>query len=178
MMLTIEFIFFSYLVSEKKTMKTMKMNVASMGTNKIRTYVEYKDKLVSCMRPNKIQIKTISRVTLSKTLFMLFSLVKFKFDFSLTLRIPEHIGLLTFAECRLDFSSDLCICFVQMGVGSFYPRAENLLLCVNFDPICTASRPSGSILPCLNKSCFSPGIRVVCQGNNRMVFLNKLAYAK
>lgn len=44
----------------------------------------------------------------------LFSLVKFKFDFSLTLRLPENAGRLTFAECRLHFS---CVFRLVLGNG-------------------------------------------------------------
>lgn len=46
----------------------------------------------------------------------LFSLVKFKFDFSLTLRLPENAGRLTFAECRLHFS---CVFRLVLGNGLF-----------------------------------------------------------
>lgn len=49
----------------------------------------------------------------------LFSLVKFKFDFLLTLRLPESAGRLTFAECRLHFSCVFCLILGNGLLGVF-----------------------------------------------------------
>lgn len=54
----------------------------------------------------------------------LFSLVKFKFDFLLTLRLPENTGRLTFAECRLHFSRVLCLVLGNGLLGVFISLQE------------------------------------------------------
>lgn len=52
----------------------------------------------------------------------MFSIVKFKFDFSLTLRLQEHTRRLTFAECRLHVSGVSCLHFVETGRSWFSSR--------------------------------------------------------
>lgn len=62
--------------------------------------------------------------TTMKFLMGLFPLVKFKFDFLLTLRLPENTGRLTFAECRLYFSRVLCLVLGNGLLGVFISLQE------------------------------------------------------
>lgn len=105
----------------------------------------------------------------------MFSIVKFKFDFSLTLRLQEHTRRLTFAECRLHFSGVLCLRFVKTGCSWFSSRcwiaAVPFSKSLNLDSL--SARLPGQVVPyccvCI-KACLTGVLGCVCQQNKSRSF--------